>query len=73
MRAADTGVMQLISDLYQTPDDEFADRELDLLEAFVARQRPSAELHRCSRRTTRPSGGGTRWRGSDSWSPPVST
>ena len=29
------GVTQLISDLYQTPDDEFAERELDLLEAFV--------------------------------------
>lgn len=29
------GVTQLISDLYQTPDDEVAQRELDLLEAFV--------------------------------------
>ncbi len=29
------GVMQLISDLYQTPDDDEAQRELDLLERFV--------------------------------------
>lgn len=35
MRRAGTGVVQLISDLYQTPDDDFAQRELDLLERFV--------------------------------------
>ncbi len=35
MRAAGSGVVQLISDLYQTPDDEVAQRELDLLERFV--------------------------------------
>jgi N-acyl-D-aspartate/D-glutamate deacylase len=35
MRAAGTGVVQLINDLYQTPDDLFAQRELDLLERFV--------------------------------------
>ncbi len=35
MRDANTGVMQLISDAYQTPDDEFADRELDLIETFA--------------------------------------
>ena len=29
------GVVQLISDLYQTPEDEVAQRELDLLEQFV--------------------------------------
>ena len=45
MAEAGSGVTQLISDLYQTPDDEFAERELDLLEAFVRHQRPSAELH----------------------------
>jgi N-acyl-D-aspartate/D-glutamate deacylase len=35
MRRSGRGVVQLISDLYQTPDDEFAQRELDLLERFV--------------------------------------
>ncbi len=35
MRRAGTGVVQLISDLYQTPDDDVAQRELDLLERFV--------------------------------------
>ena len=35
MRAAGTGVTQLISDCYQTPDDEFANREMDLIEAFA--------------------------------------
>ena len=35
MRAAGAGVVQLISDLYQTPDDLQAQRELDLLERFV--------------------------------------
>ncbi len=35
MAEAGGGVTQLISDLYQTPDDEVAQRELDLLEAFV--------------------------------------
>jgi N-acyl-D-aspartate/D-glutamate deacylase len=35
MADAGAGVTQLISDLYQTPDDEVAQRELDLLEAFV--------------------------------------
>ncbi|MFZ4519346.1 MAG: N-acyl-D-amino-acid deacylase family protein [Microthrixaceae bacterium] len=35
LREAGAGVTQLISDLYQTPDDEVAQRELDLLERFV--------------------------------------
>jgi N-acyl-D-aspartate/D-glutamate deacylase len=35
MREAGTGVVQLISDLYQTPDDEVFDREVGLLERFV--------------------------------------
>ncbi len=35
MRAAGTGVTQLISDAYQTPDDDFANREMDLIEAFA--------------------------------------
>ena len=35
MRRAGTGVVQLISDLYQTPDDAFAQQELDLLERFA--------------------------------------
>lgn len=35
MRDAGAGVVQLISDLYQTPDDDVAQRELDLLEAFT--------------------------------------
>ncbi|MFN7147905.1 MAG: N-acyl-D-amino-acid deacylase family protein [Microthrixaceae bacterium] len=35
MADAGAGVTQLISDLYQTPDDDVAQRELDLLEAFV--------------------------------------
>ena len=35
LRDAGAGVVQLISDLYQTPDDELAQRELDLLEAFT--------------------------------------
>ncbi|HTO00342.1 MAG TPA: amidohydrolase family protein [Microthrixaceae bacterium] len=35
MNEAGTGVVQLISDLYQTTDDEFAQSELDLLEKFV--------------------------------------
>jgi len=37
MRRTGSGVVQLISDLYQSPDDEFAQRELDLLERFVRR------------------------------------
>ncbi len=32
---AGAGVVQLISDLYQTPDDDVAQRELDLLESFA--------------------------------------
>src|SRR6476659_8391016 len=35
MRAAGTGVTQLISDCYQTPDDDFANRELDVIAAFA--------------------------------------
>lgn len=35
MSASGAGVVQLISDLYQTPDDDVAQRELDLLERFV--------------------------------------
>ena len=35
MRAAGTGVTQLISDCYQTPDDDFANREMDLIDAFA--------------------------------------
>ena len=35
MADAGAGVTQLISDLYQTPDDDEAQRELDLLEAFA--------------------------------------
>ncbi len=35
MRAGGTGVTQLISDCYQTPDDDFANREMDLIEAFA--------------------------------------
>lgn len=35
MASSGAGVVQLISDLYQTPDDEVAQRELDLLERFV--------------------------------------
>ncbi len=35
MRQAGSGVVQLISDLYQTADDELANAELDLLEEFV--------------------------------------
>lgn len=35
MARSDAGVVQLISDLYQTPDDDLAQRELDLLERFV--------------------------------------
>jgi N-acyl-D-amino-acid deacylase len=35
MAEAGAGVVQLISDLYQTPDDDEARRELDLLERFV--------------------------------------
>jgi N-acyl-D-aspartate/D-glutamate deacylase len=35
LREAGAGVVQLISDLYQTPDDEVADAELDLLAEFV--------------------------------------
>ncbi len=35
MARAGTGVTQLISDLYQTPDDRVAQEELDLLERFV--------------------------------------
>ena len=35
LRAAGTGVTQLISDCYQTADDDFADREMDLIEAFA--------------------------------------
>jgi len=35
LRDSEAGVVQLISDLYQTPDDEVAQRELDLLEAFT--------------------------------------
>ena len=35
MRAVGRGVTQLISDCYQTPDDEFANRELDVIAAFA--------------------------------------
>lgn len=35
MRDAGTGVTQLISDAYQTPDDDFANREMDLIDAFA--------------------------------------
>ena len=35
MRTAGTGVTQLISDCYQTPDDNFANREMDLIDAFA--------------------------------------
>lgn len=35
MRRSGRGVTQLISDLYQTPDDDVARRELDLLERFA--------------------------------------
>ena len=35
MRAAGTGVTQLISDCYQTLDDDFANREMDLIDAFA--------------------------------------
>src|SRR5688572_9638154 len=35
MARAGTGVIQLISDCYQTTDDAFADRELDLIEALA--------------------------------------
>ena len=35
MRAAGKGVTQLISDCYQTPDDDFANREMDLIDAFA--------------------------------------
>ncbi len=35
LRDSGAGVTQLISDLYQTPDDEVAQRELDLLESFA--------------------------------------
>ena len=35
MRSAGAGVVQLISDLYQSPDDDFAHGELDLLQRFV--------------------------------------
>ena len=45
MRAAGTGVTQLISDCYQTPDDDFANRELDVIAAFARASRPAAELH----------------------------
>ena len=35
MARSGRGVVQLISDLYQSPDDDFAQAELDLLERFV--------------------------------------
>ena len=35
MRVAGKGVTQLISDCYQTPDDDFANREMDLIDAFA--------------------------------------
>jgi N-acyl-D-amino-acid deacylase len=35
LRDAGTGVVQLITDAYQTTDVEFADREVDLIEAFA--------------------------------------
>ena len=35
MRATGKGVTQLISDCYQTPDDGFANREMDLIDAFA--------------------------------------
>jgi len=35
MRDAGSGVIQLISDAYQSPDDEFANSELDLIEAVA--------------------------------------
>ena len=41
LRDARTGVTQLISDAYQTPDDAFANREMNLIEAFArASRRP---------------------------------
>jgi N-acyl-D-aspartate/D-glutamate deacylase len=41
MRAHGSGVIQLISDMYQTPDDDFAESELALIEAIaVAAGRP---------------------------------
>ena len=67
-----TGVIQLISDLYQTPDDALADAEMALL-AEVVRRPAARSASRCSRRTTRPSGGGTRWPGSTAWSRPATT
>ena len=35
MRTAGKGVTQLISDCYQTPNDDFANREMDLIDAFA--------------------------------------
>ncbi|MGZ6957893.1 MAG: N-acyl-D-amino-acid deacylase family protein [Acidimicrobiia bacterium] len=35
LRTARAGVTQLISDAYQTPDDDFAAREMNLIEAFA--------------------------------------
>ena len=40
-----TGVVQLITDCYQTTDDDFAEQELALLEAFARTSRPTAQLH----------------------------
>ena len=45
MRESGTGVIQLISDLYQTPDDDLADAELELLAEVVRHSGPPAELH----------------------------
>ncbi|MEP6623850.1 MAG: amidohydrolase family protein [Acidimicrobiia bacterium] len=39
MRASGAGVTQLISDCYQTTDDDFANREMDLIEAFARTSR----------------------------------
>ena len=39
MRSAGAGVVQLISDLYQSTDDDFAQAELDLLQRFVETSR----------------------------------
>ncbi len=46
LAASDHGVTQLISDCYQTTDDEFAASELRLIEAFARTSRPAGLLHR---------------------------
>ena len=44
MSSAGRGVVQLISDLYQTPDDDFFDSEVGLLEQVVERSRRPLSL-----------------------------